>query len=90
MIPSVQRLPAGKPINRTFPSGITPYTTLTGIQIGIFYEPPRRYCMTELDEFWQGVLLNIEPEWSQRRIAVYMGYCMFMIMVLMMAMQAEW
>ena len=46
--------------------------------------------MTELDEHWQGVLLEIEPEWSERRIAVYMGYCMFMTMVLMLAMQVGW
>ena len=90
MLPTVQRLPAGWPIKRTFKDGLTPYTTSTGIQIGIFYEPPRKYFMTELDEHWQGVLLEIEPEWSERRIAVYMGYCMFMTMVLMLAMQVGW
>ena len=90
MLPTVQRLPAGEPIKRIFTNGMTPYITSTGIQIGIFHEPQRKYHMTDLDEHWQGVLLEIEPEWSERRIAVYMGYCMFMTMVLMLAMQVGW
>lgn len=86
----VYRLPVGKPIKRIFPSGLTPYITSTGIQIGIFYEAPQKYYMTELEEFWQAVLLEIEPEWSQRRVAIYMAYCMFIIFVLMLGMQGGW
>lgn len=90
MIPKVERLPAGKPIKRVFPSGITPYQTTTGIQIGVFYEPPQQCHMTDLEEFWQGVLLEIEPEWSQRRVAVYTAYGVFIAMVMMLLMQGEW
>ena len=81
MTQQVQRLPIGKPIKRIFPSGISPYTTSTGIQIGVFYEPPVKCYMTELEEFWQGVLLEIEPEWSERRVAIYIAYMLFMFAV---------
>ena len=66
-----------------------PYTTSTGIQIGVFYEPPATNHMTELEEFWQGVLLEIEPEWSERRVAVYTAYSVFISLVCFLAVQ-EW
>lgn len=89
MSSAVQRLPAGKPIKRVFQGGITPYTTSTGIQIGVFYNPPATNYMTELEEFWQGVLLEIEPEWSERRVAVYTAYSVFISLVCFLAVQ-EW
>jgi hypothetical protein len=90
MIAAVKRLPAGKPIKRVFHDGLTPYTTSTGIQIGVFYEPPQKNHMTDLEEFWQGVLLGIEPMWSDRRVAKYVSYSVFVSCVIMTAVKVGW
>ena len=51
-----------------------PYKTRSGLKIGSNYTPPRPNHMTRDEEVMQGVLLGIEPEWSQKRIAILVGY----------------
>lgn len=89
MIAAVKRLPAGQPIKRASQNRVAPYVTSTGIQIGVFYEPPAKNQMDELEEFWQCVLLDVEPEWSERRVAIYTAYAVFIALVLFLATQ-EW
>jgi hypothetical protein len=51
-----------------------PYKTRSGLKIGSNYTPPRPNHMTRDEEIMQGILLGIEPEWSQKRIAILVGY----------------
>ncbi len=51
-----------------------PYKTRSGLKIGSNYTPPKPNLMTRDEEVMQGVLLGIEPEWSQKRIAIFVGY----------------
>jgi hypothetical protein len=51
-----------------------PYKTRSGLKIGSNYTPPKPNRMTRDEEIMQGVLLGIEPEWSQKRIAILVGY----------------
>lgn len=51
-----------------------PYKTRSGLKIGSNYTPPRPNRMTRDEEIMQGVLLGIEPEWSQKRIISLAGY----------------
>jgi len=51
-----------------------PYKTRSGLKIGSNYTPPKPNRMTRDEEIMQGVLLGIEPDWSQKRIAILVGY----------------
>ena len=56
-----------------------PYTTKSGLQIGCNYTPPQRNYMSADAELLQMALLDIEPEFSQRRIAGWIAYSLFLI-----------
>ena len=56
-----------------------PYTTKSGLQIGCNYTPPQRNYMSADAELLQSALLGIEPEFSQRRIAGWVAYALFLI-----------
>lgn len=56
-----------------------PYTTKSGLQIGCMYSPPQQNYMSADAELLQMALLNIEPEFSQRRIAGWIAYALFLI-----------
>ena len=56
-----------------------PYTTKSGLQIGCNYTPPQRNYMSADAELLQSALLGIEPEFSQRRIAGWIAYSLFLI-----------
>ena len=56
-----------------------PYTTKSGLRIGCMYSPPLENHMSHDDEIIQMALLNIEPEFSQRRIAGWVAYVLFLI-----------
>ena len=56
-----------------------PYTTKSGLQIGCNYTPPQRNYMSADAELLQSALLGIEPEFSQRRIAGWIAYTLFLI-----------
>jgi hypothetical protein len=51
-----------------------PYKTRSGLKIGSNYTPPKANRMTREEEVMQGILLGIEPDWSQKRIAIFVGY----------------
>jgi hypothetical protein len=59
-----------KPLSKS----VKPFSTSTGVMIGINYTPPPTTSMSQEDELWQGVMLGIEPEWSQRRIVCFVAY----------------
>lgn len=65
--------------------GVKPYVTSTGVQVGVNYIPPRKSIMTKEEEHWQGVMLGIEPDWSQRRIIRFVGYVMFVMSFVLLA-----
>ena len=56
-----------------------PYTTKSGLRIGCMYSPPLENHMSHDDEIIQMALLNIEPEFSQRRIAGWVAYALFLV-----------
>lgn len=56
-----------------------PYTTKSGLQIGCNYIPPQHNYMSADAELLQSALLGIEPEFSQRRIAGWVAYVLFLI-----------
>ena len=56
-----------------------PYTTKSGLQIGCNYTPPQRNYMSADAELLQMALLDIEPEFSQRRIAGWVAYAVFLV-----------
>ena len=56
-----------------------PYTTKSGLQIGCNYTPPQRNYMSADAELLQSALLGIEPEFSQRRIAGWVAYALFLV-----------
>jgi len=56
-----------------------PYTTKSGLQIGCRYTPSQRNDMSHDAELLQMALLNIEPEFSQRRIATWVAYALFLV-----------
>lgn len=56
-----------------------PYKTRSGLKIGSNYTPPKANRMTREEEVMQGILLGIEPEWSQKRIAILAGYIMLFV-----------
>lgn len=89
MIQPVKRLSPNQPIKRLI-NGVAPYTTQTGVQIGVFYQDNPSTRMSETEEFWQGVLLGIEPEWSRRRIAKYATYMAFIFFVVMASVKVGW
>ena len=66
------------PNQQITPKGVTPLVTSTGVQIGAFYNPQQKNKLNADEEFWQGILLGIEPEWSRRRIARWVVYCIFL------------
>ena len=53
---------------------VKPFVTSAEVMIGINYTPPSTTSMSEEDEFWQGIMLGIEPDWSHRRIANLVAY----------------
>lgn len=59
----------------------TPYTTKSGLQIGLHYEPPRSSQMSQEDEHWQCVLLGLKPNPSAIQIIVFGAYCAFLVVV---------
>lgn len=65
--------------------GVKPYVTSTGVQVGVNYIPPRKDFTTAEEEHWQGILLGIEPDWSQRRIARFAAYVMFVMSFVLLA-----
>lgn len=69
-VKSVGRIDPNTPVT---PKGASLVVTSTGIQIGAFYTPKLPDLSPE-EEFWQGVMLGIEPEWSRRRLAQYFTY----------------
>ena len=56
-----------------------PYTTKSGLRIGCMYSPPPENHMSHDDEIIQMALLNIEPEFSQRRVAGWVAYVLFLL-----------
>ena len=56
-----------------------PFTTKSGLRIGCMYSPPPENHMSHDDEIIQMALLGIEPEFSQRRIAGWIAYALFLI-----------
>ena len=56
-----------------------PYKTRSGLKIGSNYTPPRPNHMTRDEEVMQGILLGIEPEWSQKRIFTLVGYFLLFV-----------
>lgn len=56
-----------------------PLTTKSGLRIGCMYTPPQRNYMSADAELLQMALLGIEPEFSQRRIAGWVAYALFLI-----------
>jgi len=56
-----------------------PYTTKSGLRIGCMYSPPPENHMSHDDEIIQMALLGIEPEFSQRRIAGWVAYVLFLL-----------
>ena len=58
-----------------------PYTTKSGLQIGCNYTPPQHNYMSADAELLQMALLNIEPEFSQRRVFSCVVYTIFLIVV---------
>ena len=89
MIKPIKRLSPNEPLKRSI-NGTAPYTTKTGLQIGVFYQAPQTQRMSETEEYWQGVLLGIEPEWSRRRIFKYMTYVAFLGFVALTAVKVGW
>lgn len=65
--------------------GVKPYVTSTGVQVGVNYIPPRKDVITEEEEYWQGIMLDIEPDWSQRRVARAVVYVLFVMSFLLLA-----
>lgn len=58
-----------------------PYQTRSGLKIGSNYTPPKPNRMTREEEVMQGILLGIEPEWSQKRIVSFVGYIAFIVLL---------
>ena len=56
-----------------------PLTTKSGLRIGCMYSPPPTNHMSADAELLQSALLGIEPEFSQRRIAGWVAYALFLI-----------
>jgi hypothetical protein len=55
-----------------------PYTTKSGLRIGCMYSPPPQNHMSADAERIQMALLGIEPEFSQRRVAGWVAYIVFL------------
>ena len=62
---------------------VKPFVTSTGVMIGINYIPPSTTSMSEEDEFWQGIMLGIEPDWSHRRIVRSVAYVVFVLAIVL-------
>lgn len=58
-----------------------PYKTRSGLKIGSNYTPPRPNRMTRDEEIMQGILLGIEPDWSQKRVAILAGYAALFVIL---------
>jgi len=65
--------------------GVKPCVTKSGVQIGIDYIPPRASAPTVEEDFWQEVLLGIEPQWSRRRVVRAAVYIVFVMAIMMTA-----
>ena len=55
-----------------------PLTTKSGLRIGCMYTPPPQNHMSQDAERIQMALLGIEPEFSQRRVAGWVAYIIFL------------
>ena len=55
-----------------------PFTTKSGLRIGCMYSPPPQNHMSADAERIQMALLGIEPEFSQRRVAGWVAYIVFL------------
>lgn len=55
-----------------------PFTTKSGLRIGCMYSPPPENHMSADAERIQMALLGIEPEYSQRRVAGWVAYIVFL------------
>jgi len=55
-----------------------PFTTKSGLRIGCMYSPPPENHMSADAERIQMALLGIEPEFSQRRVAGWVAYIVFL------------
>ena len=55
-----------------------PLTTKSGLRIGCMYTPPPQNHMSADAERIQMALLGIEPEYSQRRVAGWVAYIVFL------------
>ena len=58
-----------------------PLTTRSGVRIGGAYTPPPTDYNSREDVYWQGILLGIEPTFSERRIVGWAAYILFLIVV---------
>jgi hypothetical protein len=58
-----------------------PLTTRSGVRIGGSYTPPPRDYNSREDVYWQGILLNIEPTFSERKVLGWTAYILFLIAV---------
>ena len=56
-------------------------TTRSGIRIGGAYCPPPHDYNSREDVYWQGILLGIEPTFSERRVIGWVAYILFLIAV---------
>lgn len=58
-----------------------PFTTKSGLRIGCMYTPPPENHMSADAERIQMALLGIEPEFSQRRVAGWVAYIVFLVVL---------
>lgn len=62
-------------------SKVTPYKTPSRLQIGLTYQPPQRNNNTKEDEFWQGILLGVEPTYTRRKAFYWAMYIVTLMAV---------
>jgi hypothetical protein len=56
-----------------------PLKTSTGVRIGGSYKPPALDYNSSEDVFWQSIMLDIEPELSERRVIGWVLYCLAVV-----------
>lgn len=64
-----------------------PLTTRSGLRIGGAYHPPRKDYNSREDVYWQGILLGIEPTFSERRVISWVAY--FLVLIAVFALLGE-
>jgi hypothetical protein len=60
-----------------------PYTTKSGLQIGCNYVRPQHSQMSHDAELLQMALLDVEPEFSQRRVVGFIAYVLFFALLVL-------